>query len=71
MFVPDAKRIKLFLIFLLVDLLKDILETAIVTLQDGVLGAQVEGPLFDQRILEATVSEANDRLKTNRKTCGK
>ena len=47
---------------LLVDSFKDVLEAAVVFLQDGVLGAEVKRPLLGQCILEATVSKSFNRL---------
>lgn len=40
------------------DLLEDILEAPVVSLEDGVLGAHVERPLLLNGILEAAVSKA-------------
>lgn len=47
---------------LLKDVLEDVFESAVVGLEDGVLGAHVEGPLLANGILEAAVCEACDRL---------
>ena len=49
------------------DLGKDILESAIISLENGVLRAQVERPFLHQRILEAAMGKADDRL-TREKT---
>lgn len=47
---------------LLKDILENVLESAIVSLQDGVLSAHVERPFFLDGVLEAAVSEASDGL---------
>ena len=47
---------------LLIDFLEDVLETAIIALQDGVLGAHVQRPALHQGILETGVSEPCDGL---------
>ncbi len=44
MLVPDPKLLKLLLIVLLVDLLEDHEELAIILLEDGVLRGQVQWP---------------------------
>jgi hypothetical protein len=46
--VPDARGIVVLLVGALEDLLENVLEAAVVTLQDGVLGGQVERPLLLQ-----------------------
>ena len=48
---------------LLEDLLEDVLEPAVVALENRVLGAHVERPLLLDRVLHAAVSEALDRLQ--------
>lgn len=48
---------------LLINLLEDILETPIVTLQNGIFRAQIEWPLLHQSILEAGVRKASNALK--------
>lgn len=60
--VLDAELIELLLVRLLVLLLEDVLESPVVLLHDRVLGREVEGPLLHQRVLEARLSEAADRL---------
>lgn len=44
------------------DFLEDVFETAIVGLQDGILGAHVQRPLLLDGVLEAAVSETSDGL---------
>lgn len=61
MLVPDLQFIELGLVAG-VDLLEDVLEAAIVLLEDGVLGGQVEGVLTADRELEAAVGELVDRF---------
>lgn len=46
----------------LVDVLEDVLEAAVVLLEDGVLGAQVQRPAFGQRHLEGAVRKVSDGL---------
>lgn len=60
MLIPDTLGIKFLLVLGLVDLLEDILEAAVVALQDGVLGAHVQGQTLEEGHLEAGVSEAAD-----------
>jgi hypothetical protein len=43
--------------------LEDILKTAVVFLQDGILRAQIERPFLHQRILETGMGEATNRLQ--------
>ena len=45
---------------LLVDLLEDVLEAPVVLLEDGVLGAEVHRPAFQQSHLEGAVGEVPD-----------
>ena len=47
---------------LVVNGLEDVLEPAVVLLQDGVLGAEVQRPVLGQRVLEAAVGKALNRL---------
>lgn len=47
---------------LLVDLLEYVFEAAVVLLQDGVFGAEVERPAFGQSNLEGAVSKISDGL---------
>lgn len=46
----------------LVDVLEDVLEAAVVLLEDGVLGAEVQRPAFDQGHLEGAVRKVLDGL---------
>ena len=46
---------------LLYSYLENVLERAVVLLQDGVLGAQVEGETAVQGVLETAVGEVLDR----------
>ena len=55
-------KMLLFCILLFKDLLEDVLEAAIVGLEDGVLGTHVQGPLLLDGILEAAVSKSCDGL---------
>ena len=45
-----------------IDLLEDVLEAAVVSLQDSVLGAHVQRPFLFQSVLHTTVSEPFDGL---------
>lgn len=47
---------------LLKDFLENVLESAVVSFQDGVFSAHVERPFLLDGILEAAVSEASDGL---------
>lgn len=58
---PDTGR-QIWVLLLLVNLLEDVFEAAVVGLQDGVLGAHVQRPLLLDGVLEAAVSESPDRL---------
>nr|GFC44720.1 hypothetical protein [Tanacetum cinerariifolium] len=60
--VGDASFLELSEVILLVDFLEDVLEAAIVLLQDGVLGAQVQRPALHQGLVEAGVRKAPNRL---------
>lgn len=60
--VPDALGIEVLLVLGLVDLLEDVLEATVVLLEDGVLGAHVQGQTLEQGQLEAGVGKAADRL---------
>jgi hypothetical protein len=60
--VPDASSIKVLLVLALVDLLEDILELAVVGLEDSVLGAHVQRQLLVEGKLEGRVGEAADGL---------
>jgi len=61
-FIPDFKFIKLWFIILLKDLFEDILESAIILLQDSILCAQVKRELSGDSKLEASMSEFIDWL---------
>lgn len=58
--VPDALGLKLGLVLGVVQLLEDILEAAIVLLENGVLGAHVQRQLLVQGQLERGVRKARD-----------
>lgn len=60
--VPDTLGLKLLRVVLLVDVLEDILEAAIVLLQDGVLGAHVQRIVLLQGQLEGCMGETADRF---------
>jgi hypothetical protein len=60
--VDDTSGFELSLVFSFVDDLEDVLEATVVSLQDGVLGAQVQRPLLLQSIDEAGTSEGLDGL---------
>lgn len=60
--VPDTGSLILSLVVLLVDGGEDVLEATVVTLEDGVLGGQVQGPLLLESILEARVGKVADGL---------
>lgn len=62
MLVPDLLGLEVLLVGGLVDLLEDILESTIVLLEDGVLGAHVERKLLVKSQLEGSVSETSDGL---------
>lgn len=47
---------------LIVDFFEDVFEAAIILLQDGVLGTQVQRPAFAQSNLEGAVGKVPDRL---------
>lgn len=53
-------------LLLLVNVLEDVFEVAVVGFQDGVLGAQVQRPLLPDGVLEAAVSESPDRLRNKK-----
>ena len=62
MLVPDTLGLESLLVLGIVDLLEDILEAAIVLLEDGVLGAHVEGKALVNGELERSVGEALNGL---------
>jgi len=55
--VPETGGFELGLVLLLVDLSEDVLESAIVLLQDGVLGGEVAGHLDLKGVLQGRMSE--------------
>eukprot|EP00128_Syssomonas_multiformis_P005792 Colp12_sorted_trinity150504_noHs@29020 len=60
--VPDAGSLELGLVLVFIEFGKDVLEAAIIALEDGVLGAEVEGPLLKEGVLEAGTSKIVDGL---------
>jgi len=60
--IPDASGLEILLVLGVVELLEDILEATIVLLEDGVLGAHVEGKLLVKGELERSMGEALDGL---------
>lgn len=58
--VPDACRLELALVLLLVNLLEDVLEPAVVLLEDCVLGAHVQRQLLADGELERGMCEAGN-----------
>jgi hypothetical protein len=60
--VPDTSSIELRLIVLLEDLFKDILETTIIGLKDGVLGTQVQGHLALESNTETSMGKSFNGL---------
>jgi hypothetical protein len=60
--VPDALGLKLGLVLGVVELLENVLEAAVVLLEDGVLGAHVQRQLLVEGQLERGVGEAGDGL---------
>jgi hypothetical protein len=60
--VPDLLGLKVLGVVLLVDLLEDVLEATVVLLQDGVLGAHVQGKTLHESHLERGVGEATDGI---------
>ena len=61
-FVPDTGSLKVLLVLAVVDLLENVLELAVVGLQDGVLGAHVQRQLLIKRKLHGGVCKAGDGL---------
>ena len=49
-------------LLLLVNVLEDVFEAAVVGFQDGVLGSHVQRPLLLDGVLEAAVGKPPDRL---------
>lgn len=62
MLIPDVLGLKVLLVLGVVDLLENVLEAAVVLLEDGVLGAHVQGVALVEGELEGGVSEAGDGL---------
>ena len=62
MLVPDLQLLKLFFVGAFVDFFKNIFEAAIVLLEDGVFGAQVQGIFASDSILERRVGEFVDGI---------
>lgn len=60
--VPDLLGLELLLVLGVIELLEDILEATIVLLENGVLGAHVQGKALVNGELERGVSEASDGL---------
>lgn len=60
--IPDLLCVKLLGIGGLIDLLEDVLEAAIVFLQDGVLGRHVQGEALRDGKLEGSVRKSGDGL---------
>lgn len=60
--VPDLLGLELLLVLGIVKLLEDVLEAAIVLLQNGVLGAHVQRVALVKSELEGSVGKAADRL---------
>jgi hypothetical protein len=60
--VPDLQLLKLFFVGAFVDFFKNIFEAAIVLLEDGVFGAQVQGIFASDSILERRVGEFVDGI---------
>lgn len=52
----------LFKVALLKDVLEDVFEAPVIGLEDGVLGAHVQGPLLLNGILKAAMSKSTDGL---------
>jgi len=60
--IPDASGIEILFVLFLVDVFKDILEAAVIPLQDGVLGGHVERPFLLQGLDKTGMSEVCDTL---------
>lgn len=60
MLIPEFVLFELRLIFVVVDLLEDVLEAAIILLQDGVFGRQKEWILTVDCVVEALVRKFGD-----------
>ena len=62
MLVPQALGLELLPVSRLVDFLENVLEVAVVLLENGVLGRHVHGQLQVERVLEGSVREALNAL---------
>lgn len=62
MLVPDLQSLELALVVLVVHLVEDVLEAAVIGFQDGVFGAHVKRPLLHEGVLEASLGEVLDGL---------
>ena len=62
MFIPDASSNKLSLVLLIIDGLKDVLESTVILFEDRVLGAEVKRPSFLEGVNKAAVGKVSDRL---------
>ena len=62
MLVPNASGLVLSLEVFVEDLLEEVLEATVVSLQDCVLGAEIQGPLLLKSVFEATLGKSKDRL---------
>lgn len=60
--VPDTSRLKVLPVLRLVDLLEDVLESAIVLLQNRIFGAHVQRHLHAKRVFETCVREPRNAL---------
>ena len=59
-FIPNLLSLKLFLIALFVDALEGVLEPAVINLQDGVLGGEIERIFSRKSELETAVCKLFD-----------
>jgi len=62
MLIPNLCSFERLLVILFINFLKDILESTILFLQDGILGAEIQGPLLFQGEMEATVRKIANGL---------
>lgn len=53
MLVPDSKGVECLLVVLFEDFLEDVLESSVVFLQNGVLGAHVQWHFLGDGVLQA------------------
>ncbi|MCY1300304.1 hypothetical protein D9M70_498650 [compost metagenome] len=61
-FVPDLQFLELLGEFFLEDLLEDVLEAAVIDLEDGVLGREVDRNLALDAVVERSTREFGDRI---------